>query len=112
MVDIYDAELSVIGEIEIDNYQLYQSILSEEEIYKVNKTFINILDNLVDKYNFIYRQYTNGKFLVFTNKESIEKMQDVNFDFFIKLHRALEDSKQSNIIISVSAGFACGYRSL
>ncbi|VEU75782.1 putative bifunctional signaling protein/50S ribosomal protein L9 [Mycoplasmopsis maculosa] len=110
--DIYDAELSVIGEIEFDNYQLYQSILSEEDIYKINKVFINILDSLVQKYNLIYRQYTNGKFFVFTNKESLKKMEETNFSFLKPLHKALEQSKQSNIIISVSAGFATGYRKL
>ncbi|WP_338822491.1 DHH family phosphoesterase [Mycoplasmopsis felifaucium] len=112
MLDIYNSESAVIGEIEIDNYNLYRSILSEEELYNVNKHFIALLDNLVANYNFVYRQYTNGKFLIFTNAESINKMKELNFNFFAKLHNALKETAQSNFIMSCSAGFAVGFSSL
>lgn len=112
MIDIYNNESAVIGEIEVDNYALYQSILSEEELYTVNQTAINLLDDLVAKYNFVYRQYTNGKFLIFTNRESIEVMSAINFNFFAKLHGALRNTSQNTLILSCSAGFAYGYRSL
>ncbi|TKA59055.1 hypothetical protein MBOVa_4610 [Mycoplasmopsis bovis 8790] len=112
MIQIYSNQLPVIGEVEIDNYQLYHSILSKEELYKVNQEFIAILDELVTNYNFVYRQYTNGKFLVFTNKESIDKMASVDFGFFSKIHSALKNSKINNHLISISAGFALGYQNL
>ncbi|WP_373422717.1 DHH family phosphoesterase, partial [Mycoplasma tauri] len=109
---IYRDQLSVIGEMEIDNYQLYNSILSEEEIYKVNQEFISILDELVVNYNFTYRQYTSGKFIIFTNKESIDKMSKINFSFLSRIHNVLSESKTNNILVSVSAGFAVGFKNL
>lgn len=109
-IKIYDSQLPVIGELEIDNYQLYQSILSEPELYILNKSLIGILDNLVGEYNLVYRQYTNSKFLLFTNKESIEKMKDVNFNFFSKLHNIFIKSKQNNFKMSISVGFAEGFK--
>ncbi|WP_029513763.1 GGDEF domain-containing protein [Mycoplasmopsis primatum] len=112
MIEVYSDQLPVIGEVEIDNYQLFQSILSEEELYKVNREFMSILDELVVNYNLAYRQYTNGKFLVFTNKISIKKMSEINFSFFSKIHSALRSSKINNLLISISAGFALGFENL
>ncbi|WP_027120885.1 GGDEF domain-containing protein [Mycoplasmopsis lipofaciens] len=107
-LDIYKNESIVIGELEIDNFQLYQSILSEEQIYNVNKEVVLVLDSLVDKYNLVYRQYnTNGKYLIITNKESMEKMANKNFSMFAKLHKVLKN-KDNNLIISVSIGFSYG----
>lgn len=105
---LYQNELSVIGEIEIDNYALYQSILSEEQMYNLNKSVISVLDYLVQKYNFVYRQYnTNGKFLVITNRISLNKMIAQNFVFFDELHSKLK-TLTNNIVVSVSAGFGYG----
>ncbi|WP_235659593.1 hypothetical protein [Mycoplasmopsis caviae] len=39
-LQLYEDELTVLGEIEIDNYQLYQSILSEEQLYNVTKEVV------------------------------------------------------------------------
>lgn len=108
---IYENELTVLGEVEIDNYQLYQSILSEEQLYNLNKEVVNVLDSLVVAYNLVYRQYTNGKFLIITNKESLDKMIKRNFDFFDNLHDVLKSSTKG-VLVSVSAGFAIGTRNL
>ncbi|MBU4690603.1 DHH family phosphoesterase [Mycoplasma sp. ES3157-GEN-MYC] len=107
-MQIYSQEQAVVGELEIDNYWLYQSILSEEQLYNLNKSVITVLDNLVQTYNLIYRQYnTNGKFLLVTNKISLDKMIDAKFEFFDKLHQVLK-TDNNNIVVSVSAGFAYG----
>ncbi|WP_029512836.1 GGDEF domain-containing protein [Mycoplasmopsis iners] len=108
----YNQEAIVLGELEIDNYPLYQSVLSEEQIYNLNKEVIKTLDSLVARYNFVYRQYnTNGKFLIITNKLSLEAMKAVNFKFFDELHNILVDS-ESNITISISVGFIEGTENL
>ncbi|VEU77024.1 DHH family phosphoesterase [Mycoplasmopsis columbina] len=108
VLEVYDQDSLVLGEIEIDNYQLYQSTLSEEQIYNVNKEVVKVLDNLVTKYNLVYRQYnTNGKFLIITNKNSIEQMKEEEFQFFKELHDILKNNDKT-IMISVSAGFAVG----
>ncbi|WP_029609044.1 DHH family phosphoesterase [Mycoplasma simbae] len=105
---LYEQELSVIAELEIDNYSLYQSILSEEQMYNLNKSVVSVLDSLTQEYNLVYRQYnTNGKFLIITNKISLDKMIDKKFDFFDQLHDKLK-TNTNNIVVSVSAGFAYG----
>nr|WP_318024396.1 DHH family phosphoesterase [Mycoplasmopsis caviae] len=109
-LQLYEDELTVLGEIEIDNYQLYQSILSEEQLYNVTKEVVAVLDDLVCDYNLVYRQYnTNGKFLIVTNKQALDQMSQKNFKFFDNLHNSL---KSQDIIVSVSAGFAYGTKNL
>ncbi|WP_025755336.1 GGDEF domain-containing protein [Mycoplasmopsis cricetuli] len=100
---------SVIGEVEIDNFQLYQSILSEEEIFRINKIVIDIIDEYVKKYNIIYRQYTNGKFIILTNEQTLEKLKQEKFEHFFNINDkgAIGINK-----ISLSIGFASGWSSL
>lgn len=111
-ITLYEDELIVVGELEIDNFNLYQSILSEDQMFNMNKSIIAVLDGLREKYNLIYRQYNaNGKFIVFTNKKSLDEMIKVKFDFFNKLHNVLK-TDSNNIIVSVSVGFAHGINEL
>ncbi|UUM24694.1 DHH family phosphoesterase [Mycoplasma sp. 3686d] len=98
----------VIGEIEIDNFQLYQSILSEEQFFKLNKAVIDTIEEYVKKYNMIYRQYTNGKFIVFTNEKTISELIENQFDLFMKINQKEIDNSYK---ISLSIGFASGWSS-
>ncbi|RIV16895.1 DHH family phosphoesterase [Mycoplasmopsis gallopavonis] len=100
----------VIGEIEIDNYQLFQSILSEEQIFTINKVVIDAIKEYVEKYNFIYRQYTNGKFVIITNEDTLAKMSKEQFDIFMKVNDRLKDQNINKL--SLSIGFARGWSSL
>ncbi|QSF13582.1 DHH family phosphoesterase [Mycoplasma sp. Mirounga ES2805-ORL] len=114
VVDLYNNELNVLAEMEIDNYQLYQSTLYEEQVFNLNKVVIETLDKLVSKYNFFYRQYnTNGKFFAITNKESLDLMIQDKFKFFNDIHNAIKKtSKTDKIFVSISAGFATGTKNL
>lgn len=109
IIETYNQELPVLGELEIDNYQLLQSSLSEEQLFIVQKEVISILDNLMTNYNLIYRQYTNGKFIILTNDETLKKLEKLKFEFFNSLHNILGEN---NSIISVSLGFAKGWNLL
>ncbi len=101
----YKKEQLVIGEMEIDNFRQLQSLLSEEEIFKVQTLIINKLDDLIAKYNISYRQYVQGKFLIFLNKNSLDNMKKNNFDFLEKL----SNSKIAyNNKVTVSIGFGLG----
>ncbi|VEU77448.1 Probable manganese-dependent inorganic pyrophosphatase [Mycoplasmopsis meleagridis] len=108
LMNLYDKRTVVIGEVEIDNYQLYQSLLSDDQMFNLNTLVISVLDKLATDYNLVYRQYNpNGKFLIITDKESIEKMQRNNFGFF-ELTYTLDRKTDRKFTISLSAGFASG----
>lgn len=104
-INYYELEQTIIGELDIDNFQQFQSILSEEEIFIVQSKVINLLEIVSKKYNLAFRQYVNGKFLLITNKANLDKMTATNFYEFDSLKNA--DSLKS-VRISVSIGFGVG----
>ena len=104
-ISYYELEKTVIGELDIDNFQQLQSILSEEEIFIVQSMIINLLDSISRKYNLTFRQYVNGKFLLITNNANLDKMIATNFFEFDSLKNS--DSLK-NIKVSVSVGFGIG----
>ncbi|VEU78081.1 GGDEF domain-containing protein [Mycoplasmopsis columbinasalis] len=111
IVRSYEKALSVVGEVEIDNYQLYQSLLSVEQFSGLNREVIRALDTLVERFDLVYRQYSNNKFLIITNKSVLDLMREENFEFFRELHNSIKFS-DPNMMLSVSAGFAYGTDSL
>lgn len=111
-LQLYDDELPVLGQLEIDNLDLYQSTLTNDEFYNLNKGIIELLDSLVEKYNFVYRQnITEGHFLILMNKKTLNELMELKFEFFNSLHDMLKTTN-NNIIVSVSAGFAYGVNDL
>lgn len=99
----YEIERLVLGEIEIDNFQQYRVLLSEEEIFLVQTTIINLLESLSKKYNFSFKQYADGKFIVLTNRNNLNKMMINNFEEIEKLHK-LEIIKNARISLSIGFG--------
>ncbi|WP_143823622.1 DHH family phosphoesterase [Mycoplasmopsis agassizii] len=102
----YRDEKIAVGEIEIDNYQLYQSVLSEEEIFNIEATIVDLLENLVKEYNIAYRQYVKGKFIIITNNETIEKLIKSEFNFIEQLEN--NSKLKSNVRLTISMGIARG----
>ncbi|WP_168388344.1 DHH family phosphoesterase [Mycoplasma marinum] len=101
----YENEKSVVGELDIDNFQEFQSLLPEEEIFTIQSTIINMLDSLVKEYNIIYRQYVNGKFIIFTDGETLKKLIDSEFAMFTKINTNLSIP---GVKLTVSVGFGVG----
>nr|WP_235670244.1 DHH family phosphoesterase [Mycoplasmopsis pullorum] len=103
----------VIGEIEIDNFQLYQSILSEEQLFNINKCIINSIEKYVKdpEYNLFYRQYTNGKYVIICNELTLEKLLEDQFRSFLSFNDS-DIFMRDNNRLSISAGFARGWPSL
>lgn len=97
----YEIEKIVIGEAEIDNYQLFSSSFSDDELFEVQTSIKQVLDKLSKKYNFAYRQYMESKFLLITNRDNLNKMILNNFDEIVNK----ELMKIGNIKISLSIGF-------
>lgn len=98
----YDTERAVIGEVDIDNFQEYQSSLNEEDLFTIQYKVIDMLEKLVKDHNISYRQYVNGKFLLVTNEETLENFVARKFDFLDNLR----NQKIADFRISVSIGFS------
>ncbi|MCP4336772.1 MAG: hypothetical protein GY679_02900 [Mycoplasma sp.] len=101
----YINERTVIGEIDIDNFQEYLSTLPEEIVFSIQSSIIKVLDKLVEKYKIIYRQYINSKFLIITDNETLEILQKQDFKELIDLETKL---KVDNIKTTISVGFGTG----
>ena len=99
--NFYELEKLVIGEVEIDNYQLLRVSFSEEDMFRVQVFIINLLDKLSKKYNFIFKQYVDGKFLILTNRDNLNKIISNEFKEFEQLN----DLKVASSKISLSIGF-------
>ena len=102
----YSDEKAVIAELEIDNFQQLQVVLSQEELFKIQSSVIKMLDFLVDKYKIIYRQYLNGKFIIFTNQQVLNEFVKNNFNFLDQIRKT--KINESNLMFSVSIGVGHG----
>ena len=98
----YEVERPVIGEIDIDNFQQYRTSLSEEELFSIQSSVINFLESLSKDYNFSFKQYSDDKFIVLTNRDNLNKMMQGNFK---ELERINKTEIVKNARISLSIGF-------
>lgn len=97
----YEIEKPVIGEVEIDNYQLFRASFSDDEIFHIQSIIKQIFDNLSKTYNLFYRQYSDGKFLIITNRDNLNKIILTNFEAFEKLNNVIIGKAR----LSLSIGF-------
>ncbi|OYD27115.1 c-di-AMP phosphodiesterase-like protein [Mycoplasma testudineum] len=102
----YKDEKIAIAEMEIDNYQLYQSTTSEEEIFAIETIVVDMLENLSKEYNLAYKQYVKGKFILITNNQTIEKMIESGFKFVETIDN--NNKLKSGLRLTVSMGIAKG----
>ncbi|AXE60851.1 hypothetical protein DA803_01975 [[Mycoplasma] phocae] len=106
LLNDYRLQRIVFGELNIDNINLYQNSLPQEQLFKLYSSVVNLLDELAKKYNLIYRQYENGRFFIITNQETLEKFEQLNFEFFNDLKQ--KENLKDDITVTVSAGFSYG----
>ena len=99
----YVSEKLVLGELQIDNYQQYQVTLSEEDLFKIQQKLIGMCDRLSEKYNFVYRQYVNGKYLFLTDNEAFEEMKKNKFNFLDYI-RDMQVMDGINLTASIGIG--------
>ncbi len=98
----YEIEKLVIGELEIDNYQLFRGSLSDEELFSIQLSVKELLDKLSSKYNLVHKQYMDGKFMILTNRENLNKMMINSFNEFDELDNKV---KLGKVKVSLSVGF-------
>ncbi|ACF07458.1 putative bifunctional signaling protein/50S ribosomal protein L9 [Metamycoplasma arthritidis] len=109
LLENYFNDRSVFGRLEIDNISLYQSTLSEADFFKINVSVLGMLDTLSKKWNFVYKNYENGKFFLITTQKILSEFEKSNFNFFQELANK-KIIKNANI--TISAGFSYGALSL
>lgn len=100
----YFDEKIVIGEMDIDNFQKYQSSFSEEEIFRIISEVNAMLERLVQKYHIMFKQYSNGKYILFVNMSSIKKMTKNKFSEFFEIAN-WKEIKDINLSCSVGFGY-------
>ncbi|ENY68509.1 DHH family phosphoesterase [Metamycoplasma auris 15026] len=105
LLNDYKKQSIVLGELHIDNINLYQVSLPQEDLYKIYSNLALLFDEISKKYNIVYHQYENGQFFIITNKETLDQFEKDNFDVFRDLN-VKNLSKQ--ISITLSGGFAYG----
>ncbi len=107
VLELYAEEKLVVGELEIDNFQQFQLILSPEDLFRIQSEVISMLDKIAERLNFSYRQYINGKFFIITNQTSLDVMKANRFNF-------LDDLRKVNLIdgIQLSASIGFGINSV
>lgn len=105
LLDDYKKQRIVFGELDIDNINLYQTFLSQEEIFKIYASVVNLLDEISKKYNVIYRQYENGRFFLITNKETLEELERDSFNVITSVKNKII---VKDVLISISGGFGYG----
>ncbi|QJB71367.1 DHH family phosphoesterase [Mycoplasma sp. 1654_15] len=107
----YNDDSWVIGEIEFDNFQVFSSILNEDEMFSIQNKINVFFENLLLEYDFTYRQYINGKFLIVLNYATFQEWQQYNFDIFQKhLVEKTQIESNTNLNITISTGFAFGIK--
>lgn len=102
ILDRYNKEKYVMGELDIDNFQKYQSSLSEEELFSILSLINQTLEKISQKYNLFFKPYSNGRFILFTNEAVLAKLEKSNFEDFSEIAKF---NKIKNIQISLSMGF-------
>ncbi|QJG66808.1 DHH family phosphoesterase [Mycoplasma phocoenae] len=100
----YEKEKIVFGELDIDSMGLYQSMYTEEEIFKIYNSVVNVLDDLTKNYDFVYRRYFNNRFFLTTNKQTLDKFVASDFKFFTNI--LCNELRDKQLRIPVSVGFA------
>lgn len=101
----YFSEKIVIGELEIDSFQHYQIILPQEELFRIQSEVIGVLDKLSEEFNFTYRQYVNGKYIIITDQETIDKFIKDRFNFLDTIRKV---GVVDGIQLTASIGFGMG----
>lgn len=99
--EFHNNERIVLGELDVDNFTQLQPTLSSDDIFKIIKIIIEELDAISKKNQFTYRQYTNSKFFMIMNYETLASLRENNFEFINRIRSRI---KEKNNIVTVSVG--------
>lgn len=101
---VYDKHTAVVGVIHLDNFEDAISVLDVQERNKIQGKLLGALDQWSEKYEFHLAPVSSSKLYAFMQKENLEKTIE---DSFSIIDEIASISKENDILITMSGGFAC-----
>jgi len=100
----YEANTDVIGIMNLDNLDDAVSVLDVSERSYIQGRYLAVLETWAETFGFFIVPLTNSKLIVFMNKENL---LELIADEFKILDRIAEISKEIDLLVTLSSGFAC-----
>ncbi|MFW6298584.1 MAG: 50S ribosomal protein L9 [Bacillota bacterium] len=100
----YDRHTGVVGVIHLDNFDDALSVLDVQERNEVQGKILGALDHWSEAYGFHLAPVSNSKLYAYMHKENLEKAID---DGFSIIEEIAGISKENDLLITMSGGFAC-----
>ncbi|MGM0435706.1 MAG: 50S ribosomal protein L9 [Bacillota bacterium] len=100
----YDRHTGVVGVIHLDNFEDAISVLDVQERNEIQGKLLGALDQWSEKYEFHLAPVSSSKLYAFMQKENLEKAIE---DGFSIIDEIASISKENDILITMSGGFAC-----
>lgn len=100
----YEASTDVIGIINLDNLDDAISVLDVSERSYIQGRFLGVLETWAEDFGFYIVPLTNAKLIVFMNKENLLELIE---DEFKILDKIAEISRDIDLMVTLSSGFAC-----
>jgi len=98
------AQTSVVGVLHLDNFDDALSVLDVQERNEIQGRYLGALDDWAVDYNFHLVPVSNAKIYVYMHRENLDAIIDNDFDI---LDDIADVSRQTELIITLSGGFAC-----
>ncbi len=100
----YNAHTAVIGVLHLDNFDDALSVLDIQERNEIQGKFLGALDQWAEKYDFHLVPVTNSKLYAYMHRKNLTEVIEDNFSI---LDEIAHISKENDLLITLSGGFAC-----
>lgn len=100
----YNDHTAVIGVLHFDNFEDALSVLDVQERNEIQGKFLGVLDQWAEKHDFHLAPVSNSKIYVYMHRSTLEDI--INGEFSV-LNDIVYVSKENDLIITLSGGFAC-----
>lgn len=100
----YDRHTGVIGVIHLDNFEDAISVLDVQERNEIQGKILGALDDWSESNGFHLVAVSNSKLYAYMHKENLEKAIDDEFSIIDEIAGI---SKENDLLITMSGGFAC-----
>ncbi len=100
----YGEHTAVIGVLHLDNLDDAVSVLDVQERNEILGKYLGALDDWADQFDFHLVPITNSKLYIFMYRRDLDAIID---DEFSVLNNIAHISKENDMIVTLSGGFAC-----
>ncbi|MFW6298597.1 MAG: 50S ribosomal protein L9 [Bacillota bacterium] len=100
----YDRHTGVVGVVHMDNFEDAISVLDVQERNEVQGKILGALDQWSEEYGFHLAPVSSSKLYAYMHKENLEKAIDDGFSIIDEIAGI---SKENDLLITMSGGFAC-----